>query len=60
MFKGTVSVVSREPLCKYDNANYYLIHNVDDIVVFLGKTVFNSDNCPRFSRSGMQNIVKKP
>ena len=58
MFKGTVSVVSREPPCKYDNGNYYLIHNVDDIVVFLGKTVFNSDNCPRFPRSS--NFVEKP
>ena len=45
MFKGTVSVILSDPSCQDDNAdlNLYLINNVEDIIVFQGWKVLNSD-----------------
>jgi len=47
----TISEISSDPPCKDDNArfttiplNLYLINNVEDIVVFLGIKVYNSDH----------------
>ena len=41
-------------------SNFYLIKNVEDIVVFLGITVFNSDHSYKFScsRNAQVTFVK--
>jgi len=42
-FTGIVSVISSNSSCKANmHGSPYLINNVEDIVVFLGSTVFNS------------------
>jgi hypothetical protein len=50
-YKGSVNVVLCDLACKDENARlrlvplnpYFLINNVEDIIAFLGLTVFNSD-----------------
>ena len=40
--------------------NLYLINNVEDIVIFLGLKVFNSDNSFMFTCSFRITVVEKP